>query len=410
LFVAAIVLAQATAAHAQPGPLPSDQLFDSSTVQRVDLRLHSADWEKLKANFQENTYYPADLVFNGQTVRNVGIRSRGFGSRNALKPGLRVDIDRYSDTQTFLGLKSFVLDNLTQDPSAVRETVTMKLFAKIGIPAPREAHVRLYVNDTYIGLYAAVESIDKEFLARVYGSNGDDVQNDGYLYDFAYLDQWKFTYLGPGLDPYKARFEPETHESKSDAELYGPIEELVRLVNDVRPEDLLSVLGERLDLHAFMRYVAGQNFIGENDGFLGYVGMNNFYLYRLENSTRHVFIAWDEDYAFWGPEFPITLRHDENVLMSKAMQVAELRDHYFSVLAEASAAADEPTDTEGMRWLEFEVRRQLDLINEALREDPSKPYSFDEHERERAALIIFSRDRTRSVHSQFSTLTARVRP
>ena len=26
--------------------------------------------------------------------------------------------------------------------------------------------------------------------------------------------------------------------------------------------------------------------------------MNNFYFYRLEDTTRHVFIAWDEDNAF----------------------------------------------------------------------------------------------------------------
>jgi hypothetical protein len=124
-----------------------------------------------------------------------------------------------------------------------------------------------------------------------------------------------------------------------------------------------------------------------------------------------VFISWDEDYAFWGPEFPITMRHDDNVLMSKAMQIGELRDHYFSVLAEAIAAADEPTGPDQTGWLEFEVRRQLDLINQALREDPSKPYSFDEHERERSAMIIFSRERTRSVYSQLQTQTAaRPRP
>ena len=369
-----------------------------------------ADWEKLKASFQENTYYPADLVFGGQTLHNVGIRSRGGGSRNARKPGLRVDIDRYSDAQTFLGLRSFVLDNLTQDPSAVRETVTMKLFARIGIPAPREAHVRLYVNDTYVGLYAAVESIDKQFLARIYTAR--------------MARMCKTT----GTTRFRLPRPVEVH-------LSGPRSRSVQSADragDARKQERCGVI--RTDrgagqarqraasrglsrspqrparspcIHALCR---GQNFLGENDGFLGYVGMNNFYLYRLENSNRHVFIAWDEDYAFGGPEFPITLRHDENVLMSRAMQVGELRDHYYSVLAEAAAAADEPTGPDGMGWLEFEVRRQLDLITDALREDPSKPYSFDEHERERAALIIFSRDRTRSVHSQLQASPARLRP
>jgi spore coat protein CotH len=321
-------------------------------------------------------------------------------------------MDRYAADQTFLGLKSFVLDNLTQDHSGIRETVVMKLFAKLGIPAPREAHVRLYINNNYIGLYAVVESIDKSFLARIYGKIGEDTQNDGYLYEYNYLldNPWKFNYLGPDLAPYKERFDPKTHESKSDAELYGPIESLTRLVNVLRPEELQPVLGEHLDLSAFVRYVAGQSFVGQNDGFLGYAGMNNFYFYRLENAVKHVFISWDEDNAFFGPEFPITMRHEDNVLMSKAMQVRELHDEYNNVLAEAARLADEPTGPDGMAWLEFEVRRQLDLISDAMREDPSKPYTFDQHLADRNFMILFSRERTRNVNSQLRPGTARVRP
>ena len=384
-----------------------DDLFNPEVLQRVELWMNEADWAKLKQNFQENTYYPADFVFKGQVVRSAGVRSRGFGSRSGTKPGLRVDFDRYTTDQSFLGLKSVVLDNLTQDPSAVHETVTMKLFARLGIPAPREAHARLYVNNSYEGLYAIVESIDKQFLSRVFGSIGDDVQNDGYLYEFDYVDQWTFTYLGSEFDPYKTRFEPKTHETKSDVEKYGPIENLVRLANTLRPDQFRSTLGEQLDLDAFVRYVAGQNFIGENDGFLGYAGMNNFYFYRLENSTKHVFLAWDEDNAFWGPEFPITMRHQDNVLMSKAMQVSELHDLYNAVLLEAAQLAEEPTGDDGVPWLEYETRRQLDLLYDALREDPVKPYSIEEHENARNAVILFARDRMRYVRDQLTNGSAR---
>jgi spore coat protein CotH len=398
-----LVLLIAIAAPAYAQPLPSDALFDASVVQRIDLRLHSADWEKLKQNFQENTYYPADMVFNGETVRNSGIRSRGFGSRSPTKPGLRVDFDRYATDQTFLGLKSFVLDNLTQDPSGIHETTTMKLFARLGIPSPREAHVRLYVNNEYIGVYAAVESIDKAFLARVFGSIGDDVQNDGYLFEFDYIDPWQFAYLGSDLAAYEARFDPKTHETKSDAELFGPIENLVRLANELSADQFFPVLDEHLDLRAFVRYVAAQNFVGQNDGFLGYAGMNNFYFYRLENAMKHRFIPWDEDNAFWGPDFPIDMRHDENVLMRKAMQVPELRDEYYAALAEASAIAAEPTGPDGLSWLESEVRRQLDLINAAMQEDTSRPYSFEDHQNARNAMIAFARERGRFVDTALSS-------
>jgi spore coat protein CotH len=410
VVVLAVLVASApmlASASQDPPALPSDPLFNSDVLQRVDLRMNSADWEKLKQNFQENTYYPADFVFNGQTVRNTGVRSRGFGSRSGTKPGLRVDFDRYTTDQSFLGLKSVVLDNLTQDPSAVHETVTMKMFARLGIPAPREAHARLYINNQYAGLYAIVESIDKQFLARVYGSIGDDVQNDGYLYEFNYVDPWTFTYLGSDLNAYETRFDPKTHESKSDAELYGPLENLVRLANTLSVDQYQATLGEQLDLGAFIRYVSGQNFMGQNDGFLGYAGMNNFYLYRLENSPKHVFLAWDEDNAFWGPEFPITMRHQENVLMSKTMQLAELRGLYNDALMEAARLAEEPTGADAIPWLENETRRQLDLLYDALREDTAKPYSIEEHEAARNAVIIFARDRSRSVRDQLANSGAR---
>jgi spore coat protein CotH len=243
-----LLLAQAT-----PAPTPADALFNDTAVQRLELRIHSADWEKLKQNFRENDYYPADLVFNGQTVRNVGIRSRGGGSRSGTKPGLRVDFDRYATDQQFLGLKSFVLDNLTQDSSGVRETMAMKVFAAIDIPAPREAHVRLYVNGAYAGLYAAIESIDKDFLARAFGSIDGNVQNDGFLFEFEWLDAWRFTYLGSNLGEYKPRFNPHTRETASDAEKYGPIEALVRLANETRSDRYTAVLADYLRISSLKR-------------------------------------------------------------------------------------------------------------------------------------------------------------
>ena len=124
-LIAVVVWMLALLAVASPAVAQTaDDLFNPQVLHRVDLLMHSQDWEKLKQNFQENTYYPADLQWNGQTVRNSGIRSRGFGSRSGTKPGLRVDFDRYSTNQTFLGLKSLVLDNLTQDASGIHETAS----------------------------------------------------------------------------------------------------------------------------------------------------------------------------------------------------------------------------------------------------------------------------------------------
>ena len=368
----------------------TDDLFRAATVMRVDLELHSADWAKLKENFQENTFYPADFKWNGQTVFNVGIRSRGRGSRNPNKPGLKVDFDRYSTDQKFLGLKSLVLDNLTQDPSGIHETVSMRFYERLGIPTPRETHVRLYVRGEYIGLYALVESVDKEFLKRIYGAIGDDTQNDGWLYEFVWQDHYLFTDFAGDLNEVKLRFDATTHESKSDEEKYRPIQELISLANATPVERFKDVLGPRLDLEGFIRFVAAQAYLGETDGFLGAFGMNNFYIYRLENQVQHVLIAWDTDNTFWGPAFPV-LPPTDHVLMQALMRIPEYEALWYQELARANETA------EADGWLNAEIVRQLQMIDTAMKEDVFKPYSNNAHDGVAAAMRSFAGDRIKYI-------------
>jgi spore coat protein CotH len=385
-FVPALLLVLAlvpAAAAAQT----SDDLFARTDLQRVDLWLHSSDWAKLKAEFQANTYYPADMTWNGITVRNVGIRSRGRGSRSPHKPGLRVDFDRYTTAQRFIGLKSLVLDNVTQDASGVHETVAMAFYARAGIAAPREIHTRLYVNNEYAGLYVIVESVDKELLARVFGAIGDDTQNDGWLYEFKYQDHWVFTYLGDNLDEYKLRFEATTHESRSDEEKYRPIETLVRVANNTPVDRLASELGARLDVAAAIRFIAAQVFLGETDGFLGGFGINNLYLYRLENSDVHTFIAWDADNTFYHPEYPTNSGINDNMLMRALMSVPEFSAMFWSEMRRNVELA------EADDWLNGEIARHVQRVETAMREDPWKPYSNNVFEGKAGEMLAFARAR-----------------
>src|SRR6478672_12036216 len=116
-----------------------------AVLHDIFLTINSKDWTSLKEHFLDNTYYPCDFKWNGQTVRNSGIRSRGTGSRSGVKPGLRVDFDRYTDGKRFLGLKSFVLRNNTQDMTNLHERLSMLLFKRMGEPASRETHTKMFV-------------------------------------------------------------------------------------------------------------------------------------------------------------------------------------------------------------------------------------------------------------------------
>jgi spore coat protein H len=280
----------------------------------------------------------------------------------------------------------------------------MKFFTRLGIPAPRETHTRLYVNGRYAGLYALVESVDKTMMGRVFGSINGNIQNDGYLFEYNYVldSPWRFDYLGEALAPYRQRFDIKTNESHAESLIWGPIEELVRLVNNTPSTTFEQTINPRLDLAAFVRYIAAQNFIAQDDGFNGYAGMNNFYFYRLENSTNHVFIAWDEDVGFLSSEFGITTRLDENVLTRKTLELPAYRSQYFSVLGEAATAA--------VDWLRGEMQRQFDLIDQAMLEDPQKPYTNAEYQAERARVLAFPDARVSFVRCEVSKQTGAALP
>src|SRR5690348_18413492 len=94
-------------------------LFDPTTLQEVRLSVNTRDLADLRAHTDLNTHYPADLAWRNVKVRNVSIRSRGQGSRNPIKPGYRVEIDRYTTGQTFVGLSALILDNIWQDDSLI---------------------------------------------------------------------------------------------------------------------------------------------------------------------------------------------------------------------------------------------------------------------------------------------------
>jgi hypothetical protein len=387
---------------AQTTVITADDFFDDSVVHDIQLTIHPRDWRELKSNFQLNLYHPAHFTWRGRTASNVGIRSRGTGSRSGTKPGLRVDFDRFERGGRFLGLKSVVLRNNVQDASQLHERLSMKLFARMGIAASREAHARLFVNREYVGLYTIVESVDTVFLERHFG------QSDGYLYKYDYeVDDAPhyFEYNGPDPALYSPKpFQPETHELDPDP---TPIVAMLRAIHETPDADFLPVMERFLDLNAFMVHVAVENFLADEDGIVGNYGVNNFYLYRFEGSTRSTIIPWDKSEAFkGGPQYGIwhnvydVPQWVRNRLMARAERFPELRDVYLAALLRCAdiaveRAADAPPDGPG--WLELEVLRQYEQVRAAVLEDPFKPHSNGEFEASIEELLAFARTRSARV-------------
>jgi CotH kinase protein len=379
-------------------PYPNaDAFFDDRVLQDVRLVINTKDWQTLKDHYLENTYYPADFQWREVTVRNIGIRSRGTGSRSPVKPHLGVSFDRYVTDQKFAGLKSVVLRNNTQDPSNMHERLSMLLFRRMGLPISREAHMRLWINNEYAGLYTIVESIDEAFLKRALG------ENDGYLYSSNYLTDtppYHLEYRGsdPGLY-FPVPFKAENHSSAPKPEF---IEQLIWTINETSDAVFRTAIAEYLDLTTFIRHVAVEMFVTDNDGLIGDYGINNFYLYRFNNQKRFMFVGWDKSEAFKGGFDAGIFRNmtdvppsEQNRLMTRILSYRDLYDLYLDSLLECARSAGEPENgtANGPGWLEREIQREYGQIREAALTDPVKPYTNDEFEQAVSDLGVFARHR-----------------
>jgi hypothetical protein len=381
---------------------PTNDLFDDSSLQRMELWMNAGDWRRLVDNYGDNYYYRADLVWNRHVVHGIGIRSRGGGSRNGVKPGLLLRLDRYEPRRTLFGLRDIVLDNLYQDFAMIRERVTMKLYERMGLPAPREAFAKLFINGDDMGVYAIAEAVDEPFLARA------GLDRHGYLYDFKWDGPWWFDYLGPDFAPYEHFFEPRTHRKAGDTTLFRPIERFVRTVNDAT--DVEREIGTFLDIDAFLRGLAVEAFVADWDGLAGQFGTNNFYLYRPRDSMQFRFLPWDKDNTFKNVKYPVWPDGmDESALINKLMSVPRLREVFFRAVLACVDAADAETDAvrpDGTRltWLQREIEHQHAQIVDAAHADKKKAGSTEAFDAGIEELRLFARDRSAFVRAEVEVL------
>jgi uncharacterized protein (TIGR03437 family) len=357
-FLFSALLPMATPGRAQT----AEEFFDDSSIKEIRLILNPADWATLRQNYLDSTVYPADFTCYGATL-HIGIKARGHGSRSPDKPNLDLDFKKYTKSQRFLGLKSVSIKANNQDASMMHERIAMKLLRRAGLPAPRIAPVRVFVNDEYFGFYHIGEYVDESFLDRNFG------ESNGYLYKWNDAPSFHFEYLGPDPAAYSpVLFDPKNHDSDPDP---APIVDMVRTVNEVADAEFSAAVSPYLDLKLFAAELAVESFLSNFDGLISDIfGMNNFYFYRFQGTTRSQFIAWDTDNSFDWEQREIFTGIDANILSRRALAVPDVRAAYLAMLAHAAGLAGGPGG-----WLEQEIEHDYQQIRDLALNDPHKQCS-----------------------------------
>lgn len=336
-------------------------LFDGGQVHEFRLDLPAATWATLKRNYLQNTVYEARFTWQGNPAQRVapvsmaavGIRSRGAGSRDPRKPSLRIDLDRYQKEQHLLGQTSLVLDNAVQDASYLAERLAQSFFGRMGLPAPRATHARLFVNGEYLGLYVLVERVDERFLQRNFGTQQGD------LYEFNRPEK-PYRFENRGTDP--AAYAPAMFEPKNSKPDLPALVRLIQAINQPADDRYLPQLAEHVDLELLVQYMAVENYLADFDGLTGIVGANNFYLYRRPKDGKFVFVPWDKDYSFGTTDMAVDFGFAGHSLAARLYARAEFRQQYAKQLQRAA-------EVDG-GWLAEEAERVAAMIRAEVEADP----------------------------------------
>jgi hypothetical protein len=259
----------------------SAKAFDRSVLHRIDITVEGKYIPELETNLDARV--PCVFTFDDVTVDEAGIRQKG--GQNSLtnldtdlslpKPSFSVSLDELNENGDLYGLRKIILNSAVQDPSFFHQHFGSDLAQKAGLPAARAAHGLVNLNGVPLGIYIVTESIDTEFLGRVFGSNNDQ----GNLYEGRKTD---FTEVA------QMELKDEDDERYRD-----DLQALADVVLSTPPADIAGAVGARMDLDRFITALAFETAINHYDGFA--YNRNNFYLYNNPADDRFVFIPHGMD-------------------------------------------------------------------------------------------------------------------
>jgi len=154
----------------------AQHLYDLKTIRSIDLHFYHADWDRILDSLMtinSEECIAAKLVIDGKIYDSVGIRFKGNSSYNAnnKKNPLHIEFD-YFIKQDFQGYETLKLSNMFKDPSCVREVLAYQILSNY-LPASMGNYVFLTIDGQPHGLYTNVESVNKSFAKKHYGSGNN---------------------------------------------------------------------------------------------------------------------------------------------------------------------------------------------------------------------------------------------
>jgi hypothetical protein len=320
-------------------------VFHYDRVHDIHLELDGSAEASLRSN--RLAWTQGDVRFAEGTFRDVRVRSKAYvGSARGYdqKTGWKIDLN-YEQDRRWHGLETLTLNNMVQDYTYVHEAMVYDLYRAAGVPAPRTAYARVYVNRNLFGLYLLVETIDDRFLDRWYADP------TGPLFEGAY-----------GVDlfsGYENSFEYDEGDDPSDR---SDLTEAIWALDQGSSDAAIEYLGTIIDMEEFLANMAVEALAWHWDG---YTTRNNYRLYRDPTTDLFQIIPWGTDQTF------VNYYYDPWSTYGRILQVCMANSGCMERYNEKLLEVADIEDTLGLDTLGQELS---DWLQDDIRSDPRREF------------------------------------
>ena len=284
----------------QVNPLScQNTLFDESRVSSVYIGISPDSLAVIMSDVLSDHYFKSQFVYDygtgRDTLQDVGSRLRGNTSRFSQKKSFKISFNEYVSGRKYQGVKKINLNGQHNDPTLIREKLFYDTWKKSGMVERRTSFVRVYINNSYYGLYTNLEEFDKEWLDRVYSENAGNLYKCTYPADLAYLgpDQQVYKNIISGSSTGGRAYDLQTNNTADD---YSDFVQLLSTLDQPADAQFVVQISALIDVDEFLKAFALDVATGNWDDYL--YNENNFFLYHNQDTGKFEFLSYDTDNTF----------------------------------------------------------------------------------------------------------------
>lgn len=335
------------------GVVPTSGLYDKTTVKNVYLNFAQPNyWALMTSNYASETNIAADMVYDGVTYPNVGVRFRGNTSYttigNSQKKSFAIETDFVDENLDVFGYNDLKFNNAHQDPTFMREVLYCRMARKY-TPIAKANYIHLFINNEDWGIYPNIQAVDKRFLKEWFktnngarfratvettgGGGGGPNWGDGTA---------AMNYLGNNAATYQQYYTLKSNDVVAD-----PWQMLIDACQSLSTATTANIdaVREKIDIDKALWFLACENIFTDDDSYIMKGKMDYMIYYEpetgrttpLEYDGNSTFVANAATSSSWGPFKNVT--NANYPLLNKLLNIPEWRQrylaHYRTILAES---------------------------------------------------------------------------